>query len=385
MIRFYKSMREKGFALLIFLIIVALLGIGLLVFLKKDSFLLQQKVVWSQNLETKDITRSASLYARGDLIYVISYYGPFLLEIDSSSGQIKREFRVGEKIMSSDLSDNFFFYNDGNYKINNIHALDLSTGVEKWSKKIESPGEKYAYLKAVMGKVYLNEGLGKVVALNGENGEELWTFETNLPTNIPSGTINEAPLIRTGNSIVVLGFYGGMVHALNPESGKEIWKFNSGSVVRPEEILVTDKNVYVASYRTTGDIVYALDTETGEVKWQFSTEGNPNTSMTFDGETFYLAKAYGYLYAVNSRDGKELWRIKTDNFPTQLVISDNRIYFGKIEYRDPFPARGHVYAVDRKSGKQIWHYETQDTISDVATTNGIGYFFVSNGELIAIK
>ncbi|MBI2028350.1 MAG: PQQ-binding-like beta-propeller repeat protein [Candidatus Levybacteria bacterium] len=380
-------MKRKSIYSLI--ILVALVALGLSGFFNKDSSLSERKVIWKHNLETKGIIRSANLYAKEDLIYVSSYYGPFLLEIDSSSGQIKREFKVGEGIRSSDLTDKIFYYNTmDRYDIKNnyIHALDISTGVEKWTQKIENPEEEYVplSLKADVGKVYLNEGFRKVHALDSENGKKLWSFGIELSTE---KVINESPLISTGKSVVILGFDDGIVYALDSESGKELWKFDTDHPrhPRPEEILVTNKIVYVASYSTTGDTVYALDTETGQIEWQFSTDGNPNTSMTSHEDILFVAKAHGYLHAVDGRSGKELWKFKTDDFPSNLVVSGNRIYFGKTEYREPFPAGGHIYAVDTKNGRQIWDYETQGTISGVVATNGIGYFSIGNGEMIAVK
>lgn len=377
-------MRTKGFALIPFLVILALLVILGFGFLEKDSFLLQQKRTWHLNLGDKSMTPGASLRLKDNQIYVSSYYSPLLLKIDGSSGQIKKEFRVGENSMSSDLSDNIFYYNIINKKINSIHALDVSSGTEKWSQKIESPEEKYAptSLKAVMGKVYLNEGFSKVAVLNGENGEKLWSFETKLPTDT---LIDETPIVRVAKSAVILGFDGGMLYALNPLTGTELWKFNTSSVVRPEEILVSDELVYVAAYRTAGDAIYALDIKTGDIKWQVTAEGNPNTSMASDGEIFYIAKAYGYLQAISNKDGKELWRIKTDHFPTNLAITNGVLYFARNQYDEVLGDKSYLHAVDSKTGKERWELKINDLISSLGSTNGMVYFIKRDGELTALK
>ena len=377
-------MRTKGFALIPFLLILALLAILGFTFLKKDSFLLQQKSTWHLNLGDKGMTPSASLRLRDNKIYVSSYYSPLLLEIDGSSGQVKRKFRVEEHTISSDLSDNIFYYNIINKKNNSIHALDVSSGVEKWAKTIESPEEKYAptSIKATRDRVYLNEGFGKISAFNPENGGKLWTFETKLPTDT---LIDDVPIVRVGEKVVIVGFDGGMVYALNPVTGTELWKFNTSSVVRPEEILVSGEIVYVAAYRTAGDAIYSLETKTGAARWQVTAEGNPNTSMSSDGEIFYIAKAYGYLQAISNKDGKELWRIKTEHFPTNLAISNGVLYFARNQYDEILGDKSYLHAVDSKTGGEIWELKLKDLISGLDSTNGIVYFLKRDGELTALK
>ena len=367
---------------------MAILGFA---FLKKDSFLLQQKRTWHLNLKDKGMIPSASLRVQDNRIYVSSYYSPLLLEIDRLSGSIKKEIRVGEHIMSSDLSDNTFYYSIIDKKNNYIHALDVSSGAEEWSQNIVSPEDRYAptSIKAASGRVYLNEGLGKVSALDGENGEKLWSFE---PKMLEAASSGDTPLVRASESVVLLGFGDGMVYALDPTSGTELWKFDTVVRSHPHNIFITDKITYVAAStysitRGTGekDIVYALDTKTGQKKWSFLTEGNPNTSITADGEIFYIAKAYGYLQAISNKDGKELWRLKTDHFPTNLSVSDGVLYFAINQYDEIFGDKSYLQAVDTKTGKKLWEFKIRDLVSDFDSANGTVYFIKRDGELTALK
>lgn len=413
-------MRQSGFALIPFLLIIVLLSIlGLVGFLNKDSlinslpkasvpFMLQPKIIYEQNLENNNITKNANLYLKGNQIYVSSYYAPLLLEIDSTSGQVKRQMRIVEHIMSSDLSDNFFYYHTFEEKNNYIHALDISTGIEKWSQRIESFEEKYAqsFIKAANGKVYLNEGVNKVTALNGESGERIWSYEVKLS---PDSLGSQLPLIEVGRSVVILNFNDGILYALDSMSGKELWHFDMPSfksnkvlVVdnvrwpietknpRPDQVLVTDNMVYLSlNYNETSTyLVYALDNGTGQVKWQFYAVGNPHGSMAYHDEIFYFAKAYGYLQAIDSKDGKELWKIKikTNYFPTNLTISDRLLYFGMEQSSGPTTVDNvYLYAVNRKTGKQMWEFKINDSISALRSANGIVYFVSSGGKLTAIK
>ncbi|MHC4405972.1 MAG: outer membrane protein assembly factor BamB family protein, partial [Planctomycetota bacterium] len=74
------------------------------------------------------------------------------------------------------------------------------------------------------------------------------------------------------------------------------------------EPVVAGKTVFVPSMVT--DSVTALDTATGEERWQFVTEGPVRFAPAVLEGRVYSVSDDGYLYCVGADDGKLLWRFR---------------------------------------------------------------------------
>lgn len=105
---------------------------------------------------------------------------------------------------------------------------------------------------------------------------------------------------------------------------------------------------------------YALDADTGELKWSTKTgEHIGNCGVVYDGAV-YVGSSDGYLYAFNQESGRILWKYKTGVRPKPYeerkdvthgvdgapVIYEGKVIFGAWD--------AHVHAVDVKKGSLIW-------------------------------
>lgn len=388
-------MNKEGLARIYVILIFLLLIIpAFIVYINKDPLLIKYHTVWSLNLYPKSANYfHTNLLKKDSQIYAQSDY-PFLLEIDSSSGQINKEFWIGKYTNVVDFSGDTLYYRQVENKNNYLHALDVSTWVEKWSNKIPYPEDisSHSNIISTKDKVYITLGINRVVALDAESGKELWSFDATLnPDNRVQ--IASIPTISASESVVAAGFTDGMLYALDAQSGKAIWEFNTSTLRSPNTrpssplaILVTDKMVHVDSYRTFGgDVIYALDIENGEIKWHFNFEGTDFTRMRFDSGIFYIVKKEGFLQAINSDDGRVLWKIKTEGSPTKLEISDGILYFGTSGQEGLGTDFAYLYAVNSQTGKTKWKFKIKDQITDVVSIKDTMYFVKRNGELIAIQ
>lgn len=121
----------------------------------------------------------------------------------------------------------------------NVFALDLQTGSVKWNKTYNSSGIEGPNGPAVgWGKVFVAKDLYNMTALNASSGEELWS--TRL-SNVPTTGIDIQPQI-----------YDGMVYTSTVPGTGDIF-YAPGGI----------------------GFIYALDMETGKVKWNFSTVDSP--------------------------------------------------------------------------------------------------------------
>lgn len=101
--------------------------------------------------------------------------------------------------------------------------------------------------------------------------------------------------------------------------------------------------------------VYAIDSQSGQMKWLFSPETTGHETwvefpptVASDG-TLYITSENDYLYAL-SPDGKVLWKFRADHMQTPVSISPDgsSVHF--------VSENGNVYALNRADGRLKWSY-----------------------------
>ena len=167
----------------------------------------------------------------------------------------------------------------------------------------------YAFQPALArGRVYFGSSADDTLrALDGATGKLLWRFTTD-------GPIRFAPAVFNGKVYVTSD--DGRLYCLDAASGKQVWKFRGG----PSDdrilgngrmisrwplrtgALVDRGKVYLTAgmWPTLGIYVYALDAETGKVRWRNDTSGNTFHELPHHAFAFNGVAPQGYLAA--SRD-----------------------------------------------------------------------------------
>ncbi len=117
--------------------------------------------------------------------------------------------------------------------------------------------------------------------------------------------------------------------------------------------------------------VYAIDLETGAPRWSFMTGGPVRFAPSLSGNNLVVASDDGFLYCLNARTGKEIWKFKggprdemiignkqmISRWPgrTGALIDNGRVYtsFGM------WASDGiYIYCLDLKTGTIIWKNDT---------------------------
>ncbi|MEM7012579.1 MAG: PQQ-binding-like beta-propeller repeat protein, partial [Verrucomicrobiota bacterium] len=190
-----------------------------------------------------------------------------------------------------------------------IMAFDIKTGEQLWARvsqcsplTIASDGERF----------YYHDG-GKVVAMNGRSGEEIWTGEEIGRRD--KMTTNFGPkLVVEGGQVY---FAGGdrMMHVYDAKTGKENWNapHARGGYQSPEDLIIMKDMVWSAplwSGRDSG-VFTGRDLKTGEVMREFA----PDVETYWFHHRCYIAKATTN-FLMPSRTGiefvdpeKETWDI----------------------------------------------------------------------------
>ena len=210
----------------------------------------------------------------------------------------------------------------------------------------------------------------------------------------------------THNKILYFGSDDGNVYAVDAETGRQVWKRTTGGPV-PCTPAVANGMVYAASYDGK---FYALDAATGAIKWKFATEGErrfeakgihglqPRNQTIADQFDVYLSSPVvaqgavyfgsgdGHLYALDANSGELKWKFKTGNvIHASPAYADGVLFVGSWD--------SYFYALDAATGKEKWRFHGgEDPLihnqvgfqSSAAVVNGVVYVGCRDSNLYAL-
>jgi len=163
------------------------------------------------------------------------------------------------------------------------------------------------------------------------------------------------------------------------------WSFGYPGAMRARsQPVVAMGAVYTGSQDGT---VYALDLETGCVRWAFAASAEVRTGIVLgqhgsDRPLAFFGDIIANLYAVDARSGQLVWKIKADDHPSATLTGTPAFHDGVlytpvsslevIAAADPsYPCctfRGKVIAVDGSSGTLRW---VAPTLPQVPRKHGV--------------
>ncbi|XP_078695535.1 uncharacterized protein LOC144924346 isoform X2 [Branchiostoma floridae x Branchiostoma belcheri] len=129
---------------------------------------------------------------------------------------------------------------------------------------------------------------------------------------------------------------------------------HSGKTELTHVINQEDETIFIGS---DNGIMYALDGETGLVKWTFTSEEDLGSTAAFspDQSVLYFGSENGYMNALRVKDGHSVWTVKIGPVRSPSVVGrDGTVYVGTLE--------NHIYAIkpdglvkwSRDLGGEIW-------------------------------
>ncbi len=232
-----------------------------------------------------------------------------------------------------------------------VRSFSASGGSAGWRAPLvpegESAGEGFGGgLAADAGKVYAATGFGIVVALDPASGRKLW--ETNL--RVP---VRASPTAANGQVFVIAA--DGRVFALNGTDGSELWSFRglpqSTRIISDPSPAVTN-DLVVVPY-PSGDLV-ALNASDGLPAWSDSLASTSATALgsmsdvsrpVLSNGIVYALGHSGRLVAVDAKTGERLW---TQNIPgiSTPAVSGSLVFVVNLT--------GQVMAIDGQTGQTVW-------------------------------
>lgn len=177
----------------------------------------------------------------------------------------------------------------------------------------------------------------------------LWTSQADYQ-------VSSSPVVV--NNTIYLGSKKKKLYALNSKTGQQKWQFAVQSRVISTPA-VNEGTVYfgtAAQEADTGNF-YAVDAETGQKIWQLETEGAIYYSAPkIEDNILYFGDKKGNLYAVNAKTGQVKWKFKVASaimYSTPAVTADT-VVIGTVD--------GELYAVNKNNGEQEWMKEMDHPI-----------------------
>lgn len=281
-----------------------------------------------------------------------------------------------------------------------VWTKQVGDGVENYFSRL-SPAVAY-------GKIFAADREGEIVALNPDDGKEIWS--TNISRKSKESSFTNAYGLFAGtvsakisggltatNNAVFFGTEDGVVYSLNQENGEINWQTKV-----PSEVIaapVVDSNIVVVN--TVSGSLLGLDAGSGEIKWQNDSDVPPLTlrgisapaavsggaivglangrvrvniidsgltaweaivakptgateldrivdidskPLVFGG-TIFLVSYGGSLAAVELRSGNVIWSREYASY-RNVSISGNRLFVTDNN--------SNVYAIDRRNGIELW-------------------------------
>lgn len=280
----------------------------------------------------------------------------------------------------------------------NLYAVDGAAGTLKWKFKTQSRVTSSPAIAE--GLVYFESYDGNFYAVDAVSGKEKWRFRTggerryaakHLHGSQPAAETMPDPFdVYLSSAAVVAGtvYFGsgdGNVYALDAESGQLKWKFATGDVVHASPA-VAEGMIFIGSWDS---YFYALDAATGELKWRFKTGDDPEThnqvgiqssAAVADGMVYFGCRDSN-LYALNARTGEKKWAISNKG---SWVVGSPAVRAGKLYFSTS--DSGLLYAVDAETGAALfsWNSKKWPMFSSPAIAGSTLMIGSNAGKLMAV-
>ncbi len=210
-----------------------------------------------------------------------------------------------------------------------VLAYRLLNGEFLWQAEVG--GSVLATPQGNRGMVFVHVMDGSVVALNAENGRQLWRY--NLTT--PALMLRQSSSPVLFGDYVVVGFANGKLSALHRMDGTPEWEREIAVAKGRSDVqnmvdigadpVIKDNVVYVVSYQGR---VAALELETGALIWDRELSSYAGLAVT--DHAVFISDSSGVVWALNRKTGEVLWKQGglTGRCLTSPVILNNFVIVG---------------------------------------------------------
>lgn len=224
-----------------------------------------------------------------------------------------------------------------------VYALNRENGELRWV--FETDASLTGNLAVADGAVYAGSTDDGLFALDAGSGELLWRYEPGFWVYDPVAS----------NGVIYFATADEHVQALDGSTGELIWRVHLASL--DSNVVMADGIVFVGGFINA---LYALDADSGELLWPvFESDNtslfplNPAASLLATGPFMWKVSEFSFdhLEADDSVDfaSTQSMSIDEDSPYTSLCVADGVVYLAA--YTDG------VYAFDAIAGQLLWHFD----------------------------
>jgi outer membrane protein assembly factor BamB len=246
------------------------------------------------------------------------------------------------------------------------------------------------------GDLYLGSNDGYIYSLNSVDGTMNWLIRvnnTNLAQFTSPNSIYTTPAIGLDGTIYI-GSNEGYLFALT-STGTVKWSYSAGYPLQSSPIIDGSGTIYFGAGKkvyAVGDYGYAA-----YPKWltPFTTQANVNSSPALSSNGYlYFGSDDGYVYAINSFTGIQIWSYNASNtlpagvhpiYTSASIDASSNVVIGNGSYMN-----GSLYYLNGLTGALIWQktdflsvfngpfYNTVAIYGDTFYLSTIAYVFAIN-------
>lgn len=252
---------------------------------------------------------------------------------------------VGERVYAADYGASQGFLSPG--VLAGVAALDtsdLNGGVPAtvWHNDRVATDRIVAAPLVVNGRVYIGTADNKVVALDENTGEEIWSQE------IGHGVWGQ-PAYADGR--VIVASLDKSVHTFDAVTGALIWTAPVGGAIASRPLVVEDR-IYVTGFDAQ---LHAFDLD-GNDLWQVDASDWIWNAPAYDDGKLFFGDVKGNVYGVDAANGEVVWNIQANgSVEAEIAAADGIVFIASvIGVATDNEQSGELLAVSAENGDQLW-------------------------------
>lgn len=235
-----------------------------------------------------------------------------------------------------------------------------------------------------MSPVVLDQMIIQANAIDGlsaferRTGSPIWRLE--LKNGVEGG-------VQVAGERLYFGSSDGLFYCVSLQNGKVIWSVPA----RAETLAPPTVENGIVYFQTGGDIVFALDAETGKQLWQFNRQVTGSLSIrattrpTVAGENLLVGFSDGTLVALRKRDGGLIWERKLGRGTRFKDVDATPVVDGGTVYVASFDAA--LYSLKLETGEVNWSVEDGGYVPVTLGREQFAdrlYYATATGKLVAL-
>ncbi len=288
------------------------------------------------------------LVRTADALYVTTMAGE-LVKLEPSSGAIQWRFKTGDSIFSAPhIQGDVAYIGSADH---HVYAVKLNDGTMMW--KFKTDGAVLAGASVAKNTVCIGSADTTIYGLNAQTGELKW--------RVQGGNLFQSKAATDGERFFI-GGWDNYFRCIDAETGTEVWKKYLGReqrmlpnfsafapAITSPALAVEEKLVFVC---TNDGILHALDTQSGEEKWQIDRKKMGYSSPLYhDGVVYGCLSDESKVFAADAATGAIKWEHETGHvvYDSSFCWANGQVVIGCVD--------GTVQSYDAATGERKWEYK----------------------------